>query len=481
MHALMRQKITCARRHALWVLLLFVLGTGISHAQSPADDDACPALVAVALERTEQNCQSAGSNELCYGHVSLEADPQGGVDALNLVQPGDVEDVTRVRAVRLSAMDTRLDLWGVALMQVRALLRETPLGDALIQPEDVTFILFGDVALDNDVPVVEARVRRDANIRAQPSTDAAILRGLVADQRVLVDGSVADRRWFRVRLPGQDNIGWVAADLLSLPTDLSDLPVLDPRAPASLFGGMQAFYLRSGVDDAPCSAAPNSGMLIQTAEGAAEVTLLMNEANIQLRATAFVQAQPGDAMTLYVLEGAATVEAAGVQHTLIPGTSLTVPLDDDGRAAGPPSEPAPYNLDALQALPVTLLNREVVAPPPAVVRAGVPAGGVWNFFWGAESALCGSEVIQFSNEQPATTITVENDGESMVMLLTRYTRVAPGQYATVFEDATGYLHRQTITVSGYDRMTGQTQIEHPLFGCEAQITFTLTLVRPSGN
>ena len=30
---------------------------------------------------------------------------------------------------------------------------------------------------------------------------------------------------------------------------------------------MQAFYFRSGIGDAPCAEAPNSGILIQTPEG----------------------------------------------------------------------------------------------------------------------------------------------------------------------------------------------------------------------
>src|SRR5690606_39586831 len=102
---------------------------------------------------------------------------------------------------------------------------------------------------------------------------------------------------------------------------------------------------------APCQEAPNSGLLIQTPEGEAEVTLLMNEANIQLRATAYVQAQAGENMTVYVIEGEATIEADGEERTLISGTSLTVPLNADGEVDGPPTEPEPYDMTQLQALP----------------------------------------------------------------------------------------------------------------------------------
>lgn len=465
--------------------LPLLLGVSIVSAQQNGDDE-CPALVEEALEKTADNCDATSTNEVCYGHNDLEADAQGGIDELNLSKPGDREDITRVRAVRLSAMDEVHDLWGVALMQVRALLTRlnTTLPDGRpAQPEDVTFVLFGDVALENAVESVRVTAQRDANVRQSPNTEAQIVSRLVAGQTIEADGRLADSSWLRIRLPNDFGTGgWVSKDVLNPSSATSSLTVLDPAVQQSgLYGSMQAFYLESGVDDAPCSAAPNSGMMIQTTEGAAEVTLLMNEANIQLRATAFVQARPGDEMTLYVLEGSATVESDGVQRTLIPGTSLTVPLDEEGNASGPPSEPEPYDVTQLQALPVSLLPRPVEIPQAASLRNDVPLGGVWNFFWSAPSAPCGSETIEFAVDQPATNITVENDGESFVMLLTRYNRVSQGQYATVFEDATGYLHRYTIIVNAYDRMTGDAHMEHPMFGCQANVSFTLSLVSPSEN
>jgi hypothetical protein len=109
------------------------------------------------------------------------------------------------------------------------------------------------------------------------------------------------------------------------------------------FGPMQAFYFRSGVDDAPCAEAPNSGMLIQTPEGVASVSIWMDEVVIQMDATAFVQAQPDGTLTINVLEGSATVQAQGETRTVVAGMQVSVPLDEDLGAVGVPGDPQPYD------------------------------------------------------------------------------------------------------------------------------------------
>jgi hypothetical protein len=435
--------------------------------------------VEIALAEADEGCAAAGSNQLCYGHNDLEADPQEAAQALNLRQPGDTEALTRVRALRLSPMDTDRDVWGVAIMQVRAL---SAVLDAAA-PEDVTFLLFGDVALENQVKLVELEVVREVNVRAAPSADAKLVIGLFpapdAPLTVTAIGRTMPGDWLRVQVPGkEDEIGWIRADLLDADARILALPVFDASGDASLvapLGSMQAFYLESGRDDAPCSAAPDSGLLIQTEEGAAEVTLLMNEANIQLRATAYVQAQAGESMQLYVLEGEATVEAAGESHTLVPGTTLSVPLNVDGSAAGPPTAPQPFDPADLTGLPVGLLRREVEIPPAAAVRPDVPLAGTWNFIWNVPEADCGGERIQFDNESPGTRITVEGDGESFLMLLTRFIRESPGSYRAAFADVEGNQHKYVVMVTSFDRMQGAAEIFDPVAGCTLNVPFTLAL------
>jgi hypothetical protein len=128
---------------------------------------------------------------------------------------------------------------------------------------------------------------------------------------------------------------------------------------------MQAFYFQSDMGETICPEAPN-GLLIQTPEGTAEVTFLINEVDIQLGSTISFQAQPGGNMVVSALEGHVDVKAFGFTSTAMAGTFLTVPLGADGRAAGPPSLPQSYDMDTVAHLPVTGLERAIeVASPMA--------------------------------------------------------------------------------------------------------------------
>ena len=69
-----------------------------------------------------------------------------------------------------------------------------------------------------------------------------------------------------------------------------DVEIDNAVSDGSDFTPMQAFYFRSGVGDAGCAEAPESGMLIQTPEGVEEVFLNVNGANMLLGSTAFLQA-----------------------------------------------------------------------------------------------------------------------------------------------------------------------------------------------
>ena len=94
---------------------------------------------------------------------------------------------------------------------------------------------------------------------------------------------------------------------------------------------MQAFFFRSGIGDAQCEGAPDSGLLIQTPKGAQKIEFTVNEVNITLASTAYLQAQPGDDLIINVVEGQATVEAFGVEQIVLAGARVRVPLDDNLR------------------------------------------------------------------------------------------------------------------------------------------------------
>lgn len=128
---------------------------------------------------------------------------------------------------------------------------------------------------------------------------------------------------------------------------------------------MQAFYFQSGIDDAPCAAAPESGLMIQTPTGAGEVRLLVNDVQLDLvSATAYLQAQPGDVLSIAVIEGTGRAEAYGEAHIVPAGTRIIVPLDETLSASGPPDLPRPYDPELLTTLPVASLERPVQVADP---------------------------------------------------------------------------------------------------------------------
>ena len=131
---------------------------------------------------------------------------------------------------------------------------------------------------------------------------------------------------------------------------------------------MQAFLYSSG-DGVSCGSIPADGLLIQTPEGLARVSFLINEVSIdfvQTGSTAYLWAQPGGEMGIAMLEGWATVGTGdGDSVNIIPGSQVTIPLDDDLTPNGPPGMPEPYDPTKIQDLPTGGLERPVTPPPPA--------------------------------------------------------------------------------------------------------------------
>ncbi|HEX2906882.1 MAG TPA: hypothetical protein VHO69_08485, partial [Phototrophicaceae bacterium] len=125
-----------------------------------------------------------------------------------------------------------------------------------------------------------------------------------------------------------------------------------------------------------CATVPASGLLIQTPEGAGEITFLINEVDIRIGSTVFFQAQPNGSLTVSTLQGAARVRAFGTESIAIAGSQVTVPMDKNLAPAGPPSAPAPYDEALLRTLPLGALDKTVVVLPPmtpAEIQADIAA------------------------------------------------------------------------------------------------------------
>lgn len=343
------------------IILLLTIIPFMTPSVALPEADPCPQIVQQALQTTTEVCSSVNRNQACYGHVMLEASPQPYVDLFQFDTQGDVVNVEQVKSIRLNPMDLTEETWGIALMRIQANLPASQPG------QNVTLLLFGNVEIENaatPAPEVETTVNSSGklNVRQRPLEDAFVLGTVSPGETVIATARTADDAWVRIEVPGQDITGWVAGWAVA-PDVLAAVDTIEAwtRRP----GPMQAIYLRSGVDDAFCPEAPNSGLVIQTPEGEARVTFLINEIDIQLGSTVYFQAEPGDVMAVRVVEGSAQVRASGVISTAFAGMEIMVPVSEDLQPSGPPSPPAAYKMPDVAALPITLLPRAISIHAPA--------------------------------------------------------------------------------------------------------------------
>lgn len=131
------------KRKLVVVFISMILSISIAVAQ-----DACPTLVAEALEATDSACSGIGRNEACYGNLQITAelaDP-----SLSFEQKGDIVELTEIERLTLSPYIEESTAWGVALMNVQANIPDTLPG------QGVMFLLFGDVDITNAGDSMEA-------------------------------------------------------------------------------------------------------------------------------------------------------------------------------------------------------------------------------------------------------------------------------------------------------------------------------------
>jgi uncharacterized protein YgiM (DUF1202 family) len=326
------------------LLVLFMLASAVA-----AQND-CSAMVEAALAATDAACSTVGRNQACYGSAPLEAESTENTAEFTFAAAGDLVDLNQLAVLRSAALDADSGAWGIALLRVQANLPE------MTPEQNMTMVVFGDVEVTNagtDAQVLTAVANTGANVRQLPRENGELMGSLTSGASVNVVGRLSDGSWLQIEFPADSGqSGWVLASLLTVAGDVDSLNVVDPNVPQ--YRPMQAFYFRSGIGDAACAEAPQSGILIQTPEAAGRVLLSINDVNIRIGSTAFLQAVPGGALYINLLEGTALVEA-GESIVFVPeGTRARVRLNNEGRATGTPIGPDPYDDHAMAVLPISL-------------------------------------------------------------------------------------------------------------------------------
>ena len=441
------------------------------------EQNSCPEIVERAIQLTQTGCEGVGNNDVCYGNLLLDAVLRGSSAQDRFDEPGDVIDVIEVENLSLSALDIASGIWGVVLLQIDAAFEQ-------VNDDQVTYVVFGDAELQSANQLVLVTTTEDSAIRQSPAADADTLTDVSAETRIVTSGITEDGAWLRIRLPGEAEddepiTGWLDATLVEiLETNereftFADLPVVTEADESDTveFGPMQAFYFESGRNDAPCEEAPESGVLIQTPEGQASVSVWIDEVVVELSATAFVQANAGGDITINVLDGAARVTANGETRDVTEGNAVSVPLDENLGADGVPSEPVPIDPADLNGLPVVLLPEQVDLP-------GTPTIGDWTWTWGADTLICNdpdSTPITFQSTGTPGELTIAADGSSLTYGGAQYARADTGVYTNAYIDGNGNLHQDTLTVVADDLITGLKIVDYAAITCTLEVPFTISL------
>lgn len=391
------------KTHVFALLALLLIGTTVAVAQDGTDIEpaACVALVEQAYEVTQDACQNTGRDEACYGNIRLDAAPE----SLNFEQTGDIVSVTDIASLRLSSMNIDRGEWGVSLIRVRASLPEE---DTM---QNVELLLFGNVEIrqgvaDDDAatatppPMPPATIGitagNNVNVRSIPSTGGAVIGVVNSGTTVIADARNAAGDWVRINLADESatpEYGWVFVSLFTIDGNVDALTITDPNAapgatvveeqPAGpVYGPMQAFFFTSGGEDRPCAEAPDSGILIQTPDGAGVIEFLINEVVISLGSTAYLQAIPNDAMLVSVVEGQAAVTANGTSVQAFSGMTARISLDASGLPDNSPSLEA-SDPSSLLSLPISILNNPItiengITGLPPLGRYTITASGSTN-------------------------------------------------------------------------------------------------------
>lgn len=307
-----------------------------------AQDTQCLEPVREAVESALSNCADMDMNELCYASGTQEIASRLPDDE----SYNEVGDTIEIGHVDVLAITSTAEESSIAMLAPRANFVD----------DTLRMVVVGNVSLQNlgnsrsDFVAAEIAVSRRNGAQIYTEPDAPTEEYLCWGCVVRAIGRSADGVWLAV-LNEDDSSLWVAAADMEATIDFQLLPIVEadaiPQPP--YVGAMQAFTLISGIDDAPCAGAPESGVIVQTPDLDRNGFLIVNGLDIQFAGTLFLQAQPDAVMVVTVLEGEALLGTGDDAFTLNVGERLSYPFDGQGLSVH--SLPEAYHYAAARNLP----------------------------------------------------------------------------------------------------------------------------------
>jgi len=333
--------------------------------------DTCTTSVQLAFSRAYGACSDLERDQACYGSgiVSSDAD---------ITQDGDVVRVENM--TELAVNSTHPDNWSTAFLHLQANLSNT-------SQRDVEMILFGEAEITNLIdptPTLRATPLGTVNIRRTPAQNAEIIARVNVNGTVTVNGRNDDDTWLRASVPNSDDLGWVGAEIITLEGDISTLETV--TADDVIEQPFERMTLTSSADPV-CDGAPASGLLIQAPGEDETVSLTINGIQLNLTGTVFLGSTDPNQMTVFMLEGTASVTLDDDTTRLAGGTQLEI-------TNGVASDVIAYDLADVQTTPYLYLSRRIqpappldeeaiaqlsVAPTPTPQPSATPVGNTCNY------------------------------------------------------------------------------------------------------
>lgn len=359
-------------------LLLVSLALAILATQANAQSGSCPALQDRAIASVSKACAEQELNSICFGHPTVSLAWLPDSPNAGFRQPGDQTTSDSVEWFSTSSEDKT---WGTA----RILLAAYP--PEILEAQPAALLAFGDVALFLPTPVaihaplldVTVAASQGANLRAEPNIGAQAIRTIAQHTALKAVRLNEDGAWIQVYADPEES-GWISRELLagdfgqlqSAPRDNAGLPLWSP---------WQAFDFRTGLDDAPCAGAPDSGILLQSNRFQPPRQFWLNGIDIRLNGAVFLQAQIDAGMSIYVLDGEASISIPEARVNAKSGFYTQVPLTlaEDGSPtyADVPAAPSAYDYQRMLSLPIAALHYPTrVGLDPYTIIEKRPGGGL---------------------------------------------------------------------------------------------------------
>ena len=121
----------------------FVLSSSLTATALAQRNASCQVVINKAIQSSDRYCGQTGSNNVCYGNTTIQAELAPGVTQ-RFSERGDIIAVDDLRRLSAAPLNPENDEWGIAVFKVIANLPRSLPG------ETVTMVVFGNTTLDKE-------------------------------------------------------------------------------------------------------------------------------------------------------------------------------------------------------------------------------------------------------------------------------------------------------------------------------------------